>query len=291
MDYVISNDKISVTVSSRGGEVMSIKGADGTEYVWQGNPEFWARRTPQLYPFVGRLFGGKYIMDGETRSLDIHGFFRDSEMMFAGKDESRIKFALATNETNEELYPRQWIVYLTYSLFEATLDISFEVQNKDSRAMYFGYGGHPGFNVPLTAGLSFEDYYLEFDEECKPNSVNLSDTCYVVDGVTPFELAQGRKIPLAHSLFDRDAIVLQDMCRTVAIKSDKDKHFVSVSYPQMPYLGLWHKPLSQAPYVCIEPWVSLPGRQDMTETFETKSDLVKLEAGGTYKNNWSITVG
>ena len=28
--------------------------------------------------------------------------------------------------------------------------------------MYFGLGGHPGFNVPLEAGLSFEDYCLEF---------------------------------------------------------------------------------------------------------------------------------
>jgi len=291
MNFVISNDKLSVTVSPCGGEIMSIKGADGTEYVWQGDPEFWVRRTPQLFPFVGRLFGGKYTIDGEEYSLDIHGFLRDSEMELAKKSESSLCLSLAANETNKALYPREWVLFITYTLSDSTIIISFEVQNKGSKVMYFGYGGHPGFNVPLAAGLKFEDYYLEFSQECSPNAVNLSDTCFVVDGVTPFALKEGKWLPLAHSLFDRDAIVLCDMSRSVSIKSDKDGRFVRVDYPQMPFLGIWHKPLSEAPYVCIEPWVSLPGRQDVTECFETKSDLIKLSAGDTYKNDWSITVG
>ncbi|NLB36615.1 MAG: aldose 1-epimerase family protein [Clostridiales bacterium] len=291
MDYVISNNKLTVTISSKGGEIMSIKGAGGIEYVWQGNPRFWAGRTPQLFPFVGRLFGGKYTIDGKEYSLGIHGFLRDSEMELESKCGTGICLSLSSNEKNMALYPREWKLLISYTISESTVNISFEVCNRGSKIMYFGYGGHPGFNVPLAEGLRFEDYYLEFGQECSPNAVNLSDTCFVVDGVTPFAVQGSKRIPLKHSLFDRDAIVLCDMSRTVSLKSDKDSRFVRVDYPQMPFLGIWHKPLSQAPYVCIEPWVSLPGRQDMTECFETKGDLVELAAGDTYKNDWSITVG
>ena len=44
--------------------------------------------------------------------------------------------------------------------------------------MYFGLGGHPGFNVPLEAGLSLEDYCLEFSEKANPSRVLFTDDCY-----------------------------------------------------------------------------------------------------------------
>ena len=80
------------------------------------------------------------------------------------------------------------------------------------------------------------------------------------------------------------------MASAISLKSAKSPHGVTVSYPQMPYLGLWHKPHSDAPYVCIEPWTSLPSRQDVIETFEEKHDLVVLASGKTYQNHWEISI-
>ena len=37
MNYTISNDILSLTVSTKGGEMQSIKLIDGTEYLWQGD--------------------------------------------------------------------------------------------------------------------------------------------------------------------------------------------------------------------------------------------------------------
>ena len=37
--------------------------------------------------------------------------------------------------------------------------------------MYFGIGGHPGFNIPMEEGLSFEDYELEFSRACEPQRI------------------------------------------------------------------------------------------------------------------------
>ena len=58
----------------------------------------------------------------------------------------------------------------------------------------------------------------------------------------------------------------------------------------MPYLGMWHVPNTDAPYLCIEPWSSLPARQNVVEDFACKSDLIQLGPGKTYINTWSITI-
>ena len=80
------------------------------------------------------------------------------------------------------------------------------------------------------------------------------------------------------------------MAREVTLKSSVSAHRVTVSYPRMPYLGIWHWPHTDAPYVCIEPWSSLPSRQDVVEEFTCKSDLVQLPAGGIYDNTWTNTL-
>lgn len=67
------------------------------------------------------------------------------------------------------------------------------------------------------------------------------------------------------------------MSREVTLRSKVSSHGVTVSYPEMSYL-------------CIEPWTSLPARQDVVEDFGCKSDLIHLLPGKTYTNTWSITI-
>lgn len=108
--------------------------------------------------------------------------------------------------------------------------------------------------------------------------------------MTPFPLTDGSKIPLKHSLFDNDAIVLTHTSKTVSLKSDRGTRRVTVSYPDMDYIGFWHATLTEAPYVCIEPWSSLPSRQDIVEDLSTQPGLKSLKAGGVYRNSWSIEI-
>lgn len=159
--------------------------------------------------------------------------------------------------------------------------------------MYFGIGGHPGFMVPLQKELQFEDYYLEFSGENMspaPVRVGFTEKCFLDGQDKPYALTDGTKIPMAHNLFDDDAIVLTDMAKTVELKSDKGERSVKVTYPEMDYLGIWHMPHTDAPYVCIEPWSSLPSRQDVVEDLAAQPGLVHLEAKGSYENKWWIEI-
>ena len=88
--------------------------------------------------------------------------------------------------------------------------------------MYFGIGGHPGFNIPMEEGLSFEDYELEFSRACEPQRILFSQECFV-EGKESYELFEGRRIPLRHNLFDEDAIVLEKTSGEVLLHSTKGK--------------------------------------------------------------------
>ncbi|MCR5239316.1 MAG: aldose 1-epimerase family protein, partial [Prevotella sp.] len=44
----LKNEQLSVVISEKGAELQSIKDANGKEYLWQGDPAFWPRRSPIL---------------------------------------------------------------------------------------------------------------------------------------------------------------------------------------------------------------------------------------------------
>ena len=63
-----------------------------------------------------------------------------------------------------------------------------------------------------------------------------------------------------------------------------------MDFADFPYFGIWHMPKTDAPYVCLEPWSSLPGRQDITEDLSCRSDLISLAPGKEYTATWSVTL-
>ena len=52
--YQISNGQIAIQIDSMGAELKSFKRMDtGTEYMWEGDPAYWKRTSPILFPIVG----------------------------------------------------------------------------------------------------------------------------------------------------------------------------------------------------------------------------------------------
>ena len=288
--YSIENPDLRVELSAPGGELQSILGKDQTQYLWQGDPAFWKDRAPVLFPFIGRLWNKTYEMDGRQYHMGIHGFFRDADLTVREKEKDRITLAMTDSPETYAQYPRHFEASITYALAGSSLEILFRVENRDEKAMHFAYGGHPGFCLPMKPGKKFEDYYLEFGRESSPLRIGLSDQALVQPPHTPYALEDGRRIPLRHDLFDHDAVILKDMDRTVTIKTEGDSRAVTVEFPQMAYVGFWHMSGTQAPYLCIEPWSALPGRQDVMEKFEEKEDLVHLPGGQVYENHWRIVI-
>lgn len=290
MDHIIRNETLTVTVSDHGAQLRSILGVDGTEYLWQGDPNYWPDRDLTLFPFVARLTGGRYSLDGKLYELPIHGLAPYRDFTAVENSGTRLVLELSSNAETMRQYPREFTFRVIYVLSGSTLTVAYEVINRDARPMFFGLGGHPGFNVPLKKGLRFEDYRLRFPADCQPIRVGFTPDCFVSGEDEPLTLEDGCSLPLSHSLFDDDAVVLRDLCREVTLESPLDGHSVTVKFPRMPYLGLWHMPNTDAPYVCIEPWLSLPAYAGETTVLEDRPDLAHLAPGETYRNEWSIAV-
>jgi galactose mutarotase-like enzyme len=84
--------------------------------------------------------------------------------------------------------------------------------------------------------------------------------------------------------------VLTETAKSVLLASKGGKKGIRVTYPDMDYIGFWHKPKTDAPYVCIEPWSSLPSRKGIVEDLATKPDLIHLQVGTEYENQYVIEV-
>ena len=290
MKYQIKNDNLQVEILSLGAQMCSIKDADGTEYLWQGNPKYWEDMAPNLFPYIARMTDKKYTVYGNTYEMDIHGFAKDTVFEANQISEEHIIFSISDSEETRKQYPFAFVFEVDYRLEGNKLLITYGVKNRDDKTMYFGVGGHPGFNVPIEEGLEFEDYYLEFDTDEDAERVGFSEDCFVTGNNVRYDLVDGKKISLHHNLFDDDAIILTNMSKGVKLTSDKGKKSIHVSYPDMQYLGFWHWPKTDAPYICIEPWSSLPSRKGIVEDLTTQPGLVCLEPGNEYQNQYVIEI-
>lgn len=273
MNYVIKNGILTVEISNLGAELMSVK-KDGIEYIWQGNSSYWKGRAYNLFPSCGRMFDGKYKYKGNLYELKIHGIVRYSECFVCEHSNEKIVFCLKSNPDTEKIYPFKFNYYAEFTLNGNKLNVKYTAKNTGENEMYCTFGGHPGFNVPLDNG-DFDDYYLEFTEKCNPREMLFDDGTSV-----EYALRDNKYIDLKHSMFDNDSVFLINAASSVMLKSKKSKHSVTVTYPDMKYIGFWHVPKTDAPYVCIEPWCGSPAKRGEYSDIENMQDMFKIEKGG-----------
>lgn len=290
MEYVIQNEYLTASVSDLGAELMSLKSSDGHEYLWQGDPKYWDGRAPIMFPICGRLFNGEYTYLGKTYTLPNHGFARKSTFTLKSAAKSFITLELVPNEEILACYPFNFVFDVTFALVGNRLDVKYEVKNTDDKELIFSVGGHPAFNVPLDKGLKFEDCYVEFAKKCEAVRVDFSDTCFLTHNDPVYNENGTKRIDLTHDLFDNDAIFLYNVCKEIKLASDKTKRSVTMTFDGMKYIGLWHAVKTDAPYVCIEPWTSVPATDGVVDNLLTKEEMIHLPCGYSYKNGYSVKI-
>lgn len=290
MIYEISNSKISVSVNTRGAELFSIKSADGTEYLWQGTAPYWNSRASNIFPVCGRLFENKYTCEGETYEMRCHGFARGTEFELESSTEDTLTFKLVGNDETKKFFPFDFELKISYTIKDNSVHCLTAVKNNGDKILPFSTGGHPGFNVPLTDGLKFDDYYIDFGNIGSLSQMGFSEACLVTGEYTKYPLKDGRYIDLKHSLFDNDAIFFKDVPTTFVLASDKDSRSVTLTCPQVRYFGLWHTNLTEAPFVCMEPWIGLPGADGKPEDIATKPEMVRLTPGDSFDFSYDIAI-
>lgn len=290
MIYTIKNEYLTVEINSLGAELWSVKSSDGCEYIWQGNPEFWGGRAPIMFPICGRFFGGKYTYLGVEYEMGSHGFARHSEFALASQCEWELTLVLKSNEEIKKAYPFDFEFFVTFKLSIKEIKVEYKVVNTDSKEIIFALGGHPAFNVPLEKELKFEDYLVEFDKSCDAIKLELSPTCFCTYEDKIYTQGGTKAINLKHELFDNDAIFLYNTPKKIKLHSPLGKKSVTVKFDKMKYVGLWHATKKPAPYLCIEPWSSIPSADGVIDDLLTKKEMVHLEPSCIHKTGYQLVI-
>ena len=89
----LSNSDLKVNVAAHGAELQNII-CDGKEYLWQGDAKYWGRRSPVLFPIVGRLYDGVSKYKGGEIRMGQHGFARDMEFEVVEQREDYVSYRL-----------------------------------------------------------------------------------------------------------------------------------------------------------------------------------------------------
>ena len=123
----IKNDKLTLTISEHGAELLSIKDNGGEEYLWQGDPAYWGRRSPILFPIVGTVWGNTYRVNGREYQLSRHGFARDKDFTLLAKGDSQVVYGLHDNAETMKGYPFHFNLAVSYKLTGNKIPVGWHV--------------------------------------------------------------------------------------------------------------------------------------------------------------------
>ena len=289
MDIKLENNDLVVKVRSQGAELFSIVSmGTGLEYMWSGDPAFWSKTSPLLFPIVGTLKDDKFFIDGNSHTLSRHGFARDSEFDVRQLSSDKAQFTLNSSEGSLKKYPFDFSLTITYSLLSNALNVVYSVENKSNRNMFFSLGAHPAFKVPLINGTSYQDHYLEFNKIETAPRWPISDKGLIKEEPVPF-LDHVKRINLNKELFYHDAVVLKHLnSNIISLKATTHSHGLDFHFDGFPFLGLWAA--RNADFVCIEPWCGIADSVNHDGDFSEKEGIEKIASNASWKRMWKVSL-
>ena len=287
--FEISNEILTVQISAVGAELQSIINKDNSlEYMWSGDPAFWGKKSPVLFPIVGGLKNGSYQHQGITYQLGRHGFARERVFMVRSHATDRIRFSLVSDETTKEVYPFDFVFSIEYSLINNRLTVTYIVENIGDDILLFSVGAHPAFKVPLVDGTTYEDHELVFSANETAGIYPLSADGLVEKYTEPF-LNNSNSVPLTKALFAKDALVFKELRSDfIGILNHKNQHGLKLHYTNFPYMGIWAA--KNADFVCIEPWCGIADSVDASGELAEKEGINQLDPGETFERSWTVEV-
>ncbi|WDF65206.1 aldose 1-epimerase family protein [Flavobacterium sp. KACC 22763] len=282
MTTTISNSILKASIKHAGAELFSIKDNQNDEYIWEGNPDFWGKHSPVLFPIVGTLKNNTYTINEKEYHLPRHGFARDMDFELIEKTENKAIFSLKSSEETLQKYPFDFELQLIYTLIENALELEYKVINKGKEKMPFSIGAHPAIALPD----NFEDYAFQFEKEENLKYYLLEND--LISSKTKVLETKNNLAPLNYELFKNDALIFKTLESKSLTILNNSKPYVKVSYNDFPSLGIWTK--ENAPFICIEPWLGYSDTDENTGDLYKKEGILILDENKDFSAKFSITI-
>ncbi|MGL4913395.1 MAG: aldose 1-epimerase family protein [Romboutsia sp.] len=284
---ILQNDNLIVESTNHGAELTRIYSKKfDKDILWNGDNRFWGRRSPILFPIVGRLKNNQTAIENNTYAMGQHGFARDMDFEVIASASNLVSYKLTSNEKTKQYYPYCFDLVITYTLNDTSINVNWSVTNTDCKDIHFSIGAHPAFNIDNN---SLAEYYLEC--KCRDNIEKIDLEGPFASKRTSIDILE--KINLSAELFENDALIYTNIDE-IAIKSNKDDHAVRLTFTNFPLVGIWtpyyKESNSVAPFICIEPWYGLADDINTNGDYIQKHYLNKLSVNEEFKVSYDISI-
>lgn len=309
MDRILENNNLKVTISDAGAELISVwDKSRNAERIWRGDSAVWGRHAPILFPFVGKVAGGKYSYKGKEYKMTSHGFARDRQFELVSEDGRSVTHVLRWDEESLGAYPFKFALYVTHSLENAdscSVKVEWKVVNEAAEGgedMLYGIGGHPAFTFPknvkpVDCSLRIYGGTATVDGNNIGNNGAVSQALnyHLLNAAGCIDMSQEYVLDMPEScaritenMFDKDAlIVLDNQVNHIELLDAAGKAYVTMDCQGFPYFGIWSKEVDE--FICLEPWYSVADVAGCDGNIENKAGMQRLAAGDSREYAYTIT--
>lgn len=289
MEY-LSNGILELEISPRGAELQSVRRvACPMEYLWQGDATYWDRRSPVLFPNVGKVWQNTTHVNGQPYTLYQHGFLRDMFFKKIADEDRHLAFTCCADDESRNVYPFDFQVRIDYRLLRNVITVEWTVENKGDQEMPFQIGAHPGFNYP--------HFHLDDDlhgflssDAASPWSSTRCDGGFTHPDAFDVEVPHDGLLPLTNETFRCDTILeMTGRMHRITLHDKDGKPFVTIRH-KMPITAIWSPCDGRAPFICIEPWEGCCDPEGYVGEFSNRHFTHLLQPGQQWHTSYDIII-
>lgn len=285
----LENKFLCVEINELGAEITSVYDKENdTEIIWEADPKFWKRHSPILFPNVGKNYKNQVLINCKKYETSQHGFARDSVFKCINQSENKVEYMLCSNDETKKVYPFDFELVVVYELKEKEIIVTWQVNNKDSKPIYFTIGAHPAYR--FREGDKKENYILMFNKKDSLEYMLLDSEYGTAVDSKKYQLPLNNgQYQLNEKIFENDALILDgEQVEEVWLCYKDGTKRAGMKCKGFPNFGIWS--VKDAPFVCLEPWMGRCDNTGFEHELRTKDNINKVEQGKTFKQSYSIIV-
>ena len=280
----IASDALTATIAPLGAEMQSLRTSAGADLLWHGDPTWWSGRAPILFPIVGKAADDRIAVGAHEAEMRQHGFARRSTFALESRSDTACRHLLQDSDETRALYPFAFEIAVTHALASATLSVTVEITNRDSRPMPFGFGFHPAFVWPLP-GAESRPHEIRLDNGAEPAMARLRDGLLPPERLpSPFTAGQ---LTLDPAQFEADAMIFPEGAGRGLTYGVPGGPELAFAFDNLPNLALWQPP--GAPFLCVEPWHGMAAAHGATAQIADRPFSLSLPPQETARFGYSLT--
>jgi len=278
----LQNKELTVQICEVGAEMTAITAADGTAYLWCGDPAFWGKHAPVLFPICSALKNNEYHYNGKTYTMGKHGYARTETFEVERVTDTEAVFLLRSDEKSRAEYPFEYELRIGYRLVGKTVEIAYDVTNPSQEPLYMSIGAHEAYACPE----GIEAYEIVFPQAetlfTTPDPLTSNDSLPVIEN--------SMVLPLKEEDYSVDALIFRNGTKSdsLQLRNKQTGRGVEIRYEGFEHLLLWQP--YQAPFICVEPWCGYPDTPEHDGDLVKKVGIHKVEGGDTFHRVHSITI-